>query len=55
MSQLKVDMGDHTGISLKHGFSDVFTEGQQTVLDHLEMTRVVRDNIPIAGYTGCLP
>lgn len=49
------DMGDHTGISVKHDFSNVFTEGHETVLAELEKTRILRNNIPIAGYTGCLP
>jgi len=49
------DMGDHTGISVKHGFADVFTEGHATVLAELEKTRILRNNIPIAGYTGFLP
>ena len=48
-------MGDHTGISVKHGFADVFTEGHATVLAELEKTRILRNNIPIAGYTGFLP
>jgi len=55
-----VDLGDHTALTLKNGHSNVFTASDDSemyvrTMANLEKTRKLRNSMPMAGYTGCLP